>query len=594
MAFVLLFKLLMGSAAVATGLTVQRCPPKFELVRRGQTISTAERKYTSQRREHVLPDAFSAYLSNVKGTGVALPSYVDSILESRDKLPNVGLSISGGGHRAALFGAGVINALDARNASSVRKGTGGLLQAISHIAGLSGGSWTVTSLAQANFPTIQKLIFGDGENYGGWITELDLRAPAQDPVKQTEYVQQLLGEITVKAKHFPVSAGDIWGRTLARHFTNGTTLANFFTNGTHGSGILLSDLIKLPTFASHLQPLPHITINLASKHITGPSFPAGSLKLLPLNTPMFEANLFEFGSYDDALAAHTPLKYLGTTNNSICVQGFDEAMFITATTSNPFLLFNITANILAANTANYTTFINQTFPQSPNIRLDTNNYPNPFFGVAPETFADSEETILAMCDGGLDGQITPYQPMLVKEREIDVIIGVDAANDVPENYAVGASLIATQQRMQIFAEGLATFPSVPASLDVFASQSLLSRPAFFGCTPSTPSSQKPTGPIVVYLANGAPPRDGSAPLTNTSSFQFIYPEEQIQGMLAQTFTIATQGARIGDSLEDPEWAACLACAVVDRERERGGIKRSGVCDSCFTRYCWLEEGRELA
>ncbi|KAF8138999.1 hypothetical protein EV363DRAFT_1315512 [Boletus edulis] len=37
---------------------------------------------------------------------------------------------------------------------------------------------------------------------------------------------------------------------------------------------------------------------------------------------------------------------------------------------------------------------------------------------------------------------------------------------------------------------------------------------------------------------------------------------------------------------DPEWPACLACAIVDRARERAGETRSGVCESCFARYCW--------
>jgi len=60
----------------------------------------------------------------------------------------------------------------------------------------------------------------------------------------------------------------------------------------------------------------------------------------------------------------------------------------------------------------------------------------------------------------------------------------------------------------------------------------------------------------------------------------------MQGMLAQTFVVATQGAEVGDALEDREWAACLACAVVDRARARDGVPRSGVCATCFARYCW--------
>ncbi|KAJ7737383.1 lysophospholipase [Mycena metata] len=149
-------------------------------------------------------------------------------------------------------------------------------------------------------------------------------------------------------------------------------------------------------------------------------------------------------------------------------------------------------------------------------------------------------------------------------------------------FAHGASLIATQQRMQIFPGGLAAFPAVPTTLEGFAN--LTTQPTFFGCTPS--QEQSAPGPMLVYIANGAPPRDGSPPLTNTSTGQFIYTEPELQGMLTQTFVVATQGAEVDGALEDPEWAVCLACAVVDRARARQRLPRNGVCATCFARYCW--------
>ncbi|KAJ7221165.1 lysophospholipase [Mycena rebaudengoi] len=545
------------------------------------TISESEARYLEQKRENVLPGAFKTYLQSVKGTGVQLPKYVEQILESKTQLPTVGISTSGGGYRAALFGAGVLNALDARNVSSVQKGTGGLLQAATHLAGLSGGSWLLTSLAQANLPTIQHLIFGDGKtkDFPGWIPSFSLWTVSDDPAEQAIFAQEVLQEFAVKAKHFPVSVGDAWGRALARHFTNGTTLATLFANTSHGAGILFSDLVNLPAFASHEHPFPIIVANLASKHINGTIFPGGN-GIIPLNTPMFEFNLFEMGCYDDVLAAHTPLKHLGTTNHSLCVTGFDEAMFISGTSSNLWNEHNIT---LARSTANFSILVNETYPQSPALRLDTSNYPNPFHGVAPETFVDSGETILALIDGGEDAQVTPLQPMLVEDRNIDVIVAIDALSETPDNFALGGSLIATQERMQIFPHSLATFPAVPTSLAGFAAENLTSRPTFFGCTPS---SSKAPGPLLVYIANGAPPRDGSPPLTNTSLGQLTFTDDEMQGMLKQTFDVATQGAVVGGALEDEEWGACLACAVVDRARARENVVRSGVCTTCFARYCW--------
>jgi lysophospholipase len=144
--------------------------------------------------------------------------------------------------------------------------------------------------------------------------------------------------------------------------------------------------------------------------------------------------------------------------------------------------------------------------------------------------------------------------------------------------------------MQLFPGGLAPFPAVPTSLAVFAAANLTARPTFFGCTPSSHAASvhanPPPGPLLVYIANGAPPRDGAAPLTNTSTGQFVYAPDELQGMLAQSFDAATQGAVVGGAREDREWGACLACAVVDRARAREGVQRSGVCVGCFARYCW--------
>lgn len=63
-------------------------------------------------------------------------------------------------------------------------------------------------------------------------------------------------------------------------------------------------------------------------------------------------------------------------------------------------------------------------------------------------------------------------------------------------------------------------------------------------------------------------------------------------MLQQSFTFATQGKpnSTAAGAKDPEWPACLACAVADRARARSGTSRSGVCVGCFERYCWNTNG----
>jgi lysophospholipase len=133
-----------------------------------QALSSGESSYVSSRTSQALPNAWRSYLGgNATNTGYNL----DVLLRSP---PRMGIAVSGGGYRAALFGAGVISALDSRNASAVAAGTGGVLQSATYISGLSGGSWAVSSFAIHDWPTSQSLVLGDS----GWLTDLDIVLPA--------------------------------------------------------------------------------------------------------------------------------------------------------------------------------------------------------------------------------------------------------------------------------------------------------------------------------------------------------------------------------------------------------------------------------
>lgn len=121
---------------------------------------------------------------------------------------------------------------------------------------------------------------------------------------------------------------------------------------------------------------------------------------------------------------------------------------------------------------------------------------------------------------------------------------------------------------------------MPTNISTFQSQNLSARPTFFGCNDSAPT------PLLIYIANGAPP-PGEPAITNTMSGQAVYAPADVQAMLDQTFAIATQGRPANASVTtDSEWPACLACAVVDRVRAGLGTERRGVCAECFSRYCW--------
>lgn len=163
---------------------------------------------------------------------------------------------------------------------------------------------------------------------------------------------------------------------------------------------------------------------------------------------------------------------------------------------------------------------------------------------------------------------------------VDIIFYLQSGNAT--GWADGSSLIATQNRSSLFPSAY-SFPPVPTTSAEFIDSELTTRPTFFGCNTSS-------APLVIYIANGGPPRNSQTPpLTNTSTQQLSYMPAEIQGMLEQTWAIATQGipeSSAGDA--DPMWPACLACAVVDRARDKSGIERTGTCSSCFDKYCWQQ------
>lgn len=144
------------------------------------------------------------------------------------------------------------------------------------------------------------------------------------------------------------------------------------------------------------------------------------------------------------------------------------------------------------------------------------------------------------------------------------------------------SFQATAKRASLLSSSY-SFPPVPSNITTFVAQGLAAHPTFFGCNSSTET------PLVIYLANGAPP-PGQPAITNTSTEQLAYLDTEIEAMLDETFAIALQGnPALGESINanvDPDWPACLACAVVDRARNRSGVARSGICETCFSEYCW--------
>ncbi|KAJ3533636.1 hypothetical protein NM688_g7256 [Phlebia brevispora] len=422
-------------------------------------------------------------------------------------------------------------------------------------------------------------VAGNIDVNAGWNAQLDLLEPSSNPEILEAFIEVLLEEIAGKVEAgFPVTVTDLWARSLARHFCNGTTLANFFNpNITHGAGITLSEMISLPNFKQHLIPFPIIVADSLSKFQNNKEIIPGNSA--PLTNPIYEFTPFEMGSYDPILAAFTPTKFLGSQNGE-CTTGFDQLAYIAGASSNIFNTFNISESVLEASPIGpLVAALNEAFPGQ-EVELDAAAVPNPFLGLERGTFLDSNQTMLTLVDGGSDGEISPLQPMLVKARGIDVIFVIDAPADTIENFTNGSSLISSRERAALFPKSY-SFPPIPNSPNTFVSEGLVKRPTFFGCN-SRPQTDEP---LFIYIANGGAPL-GQAPVTNISTMDTALTNSQIAAILEQVNDVATQGIPVHETQKDPEWPVCLACGVVDRAREKLGIPRTGVCAQCLERYCW--------
>ena len=99
-----------------------------------QTLHLAEAQYIDSRLKNVIPQALADWI----GDGSKIGYNQSTVAFFQNNSPKIGIAISGGGYRAAQYGAGVLSAFDARNDSAKHAGTGGLLQVSTYLAGLSG------------------------------------------------------------------------------------------------------------------------------------------------------------------------------------------------------------------------------------------------------------------------------------------------------------------------------------------------------------------------------------------------------------------------------------------------------------------------
>lgn len=580
------------------------CPPGATLIRRSgtaanQSLSKPEEDYRRGRRE-VTGGLWKAFYESGPGrqTGYhSAPFFADN---NQDDWPVLGLAHSGGGYRAALFGAGVVQALDAKTSSSP---LGGILQLASYQAGLSGGSWWLTSLAAHNYPPVESLV-------DAWELEKDLVFPGgglRAAIRDERYFKRLFEDAELKRKAgFPISLSDIWGRGLAYHFLPGTTSDNFYEASSptdHGAGLLFSSLREADGIKKFQAPLPIIVADQLPPKVSSDDANAGTpytsavqgRNSVPLATPIYEFTPMEFGSFDPYLSAFTPTESLGThldqgkpLTGQKCTRAFDQMSFIMGTSASLFnsIVSGVVEGVTKAQVEIIKTLAGR-LTEGHTVRDKlTARYPNPFKGVnGPAGYDDSEAEVLNLVDGGENGENIPLNPLLAPARGLDVIIAADGSADTSSEDALGAhwpngaSLINTFVRItRALPHGAAHVPPIPTDPKVWSSNGWSTRPTFFGCEPP---SRKGSGgfPLIIYLPNSPRGQDPAGFHTNTSTFKLQYSKEESQAFLkAATATVI-------NTKDDPTWPTCISCAMMDRVRNRRSGERSSICKTCFKRYC---------
>lgn len=147
-----------------------------------------------------------------------------------------------------LTGAGSFAALDNRTTGSTQPGhLGGLVQASTYLAGLSGGSWLVGSITTNNFSTIEALL----DSGDVWDLTHSIFNPGGINIFQPQSTTTILSTKSTfkQAAGFNISITDIWGRALSQKFIN-------LDDG--GPAMTWNDIREYNSFTTHQMPFPII------------------------------------------------------------------------------------------------------------------------------------------------------------------------------------------------------------------------------------------------------------------------------------------------------------------------------------------------
>ncbi|WAR61855.1 hypothetical protein PtB15_12B547 [Puccinia triticina] len=519
--------------------------------------SSTEQAYVSSKTAKSLK-AWDDYLSRVNLCDFNVQGFLknstrDGLVAGRN-LPNIAFSLSGGGNRALLYAASIMDALDARNPRANQARTGGVLQLANFASGLSASSWLLASWANADFirfPEMAEIEWHSAFTHGyfSW--------------KRLKHYPHHYHDLRKKKKAgFHVSVVDIWGRLLSKNFLNDPHV---------GRRLTLSSMQYKPEYINQTFPFP-ILISTSRKQEGAD---------LDLDSPIYEFTPADINVWHPTLNATFPMAYLGSKTGAVtskateCVTGFDNLGFLMGASSNIFSYQDgkkINRSLLAGLAS---MFVKGRFYEAlvPNPFMGQGRGPTPGSG-----FPDGERDELLLADGAMAQESMPLFPLLQPSRMVDVIIAVDSSvdgrafdNPHQKGYPNGTALYRTSMKLKQDGYRGYKFPEVPETYQhsTFTDRGYHKRPTFFGCDKDVP--------LVVYIPNHYITHD-----TSQSTMQAVFKKEEIAGFFENGFYIATQ---THPSRNDTEWPSCLACALIDHQNTRNGVPRTPQCASCFSSYC---------
>ncbi|KAJ7039368.1 FabD/lysophospholipase-like protein [Mycena alexandri] len=540
-------------------------------------LSPEESTWLDSRRPQVV-SALQFYLTLAAIPGFNVSAYISTLSANSSAVPVIGQSYSGGGIRATMGGIGFYQSFDSRYNKSVAAKTGGLSQATTYVAGLSGGCQATMALAINDFADVQTLVTGGAFN--------------NSAVPRSAY-----DILEVKAKAgFNLSVADVLGVDQLFYAAKGVLGPTF--SGLFSSAAYTNGSVPLP-FLIMAEGIPDGLPG--SNSYDGILFPVNNAT----NQTIYEISPIEFGSWQGRAKAFLPTAHLGTTlkagvpvNTSECVTGFDSSAWVLGAAESAladWVVIQDTNNTVGEFSrkradlpypANETEiedqkqaqqlgeFVKEVLPGIlallGNVTIQEAGYglvANPFFGYNQSEAGLQKQATLVLVDAGESGQESPIWPLIQPARKMDFLLVSDSSGaELSSGWMNGTNLVNTAS--MAIANNV-PFPKLP-DINTFLINNYTLAPVFFGCN-------EPEVPLVLFVAD-AP----YSAYSNATTVVATGPSEgQIQLLLQNSLDIVSQS--------NTTWAQCIACGSILRSLERLGQPIPDQCTLCFAEHCWQGE-----